>query len=96
MSSLPKGTPPPRLDGDLSDAAWRLASGAEQGMAVADKFTLIGGEELTDEEFVSAGGNVSLNHVDFMIGSPKMDIDGVTKDGSREPVMRQGEWAFDV
>lgn len=43
---LPKGTPPPRLDGDLSDAAWRLASGAEQGMAVADKFTLIGGEKI--------------------------------------------------
>jgi len=31
-----------------------------------------------------------------MIGSPKMDIDGVTKDGSREPIMRQGEWAFDA
>jgi aminopeptidase len=62
----------------------------------AYRFTLIGGEELTDEEFISAGGNVSLNHVDFMIGSPKMDIDGIAKDGSREPIMRQGEWAFDV
>jgi aminopeptidase len=62
----------------------------------AYRFTLIGGEELTDEEFVSAGGNVSLNHVDFMIGSPKMDIDGVKQDGSRDPVMRQGEWAFDA
>jgi aminopeptidase len=60
------------------------------------RFTLIGGEELSDEEFMSAGGNVSLNHVDFMIGSPKMDIDGVKQDGSHEPVMRQGEWAFDV
>ena len=62
----------------------------------AYRFTLIGGEELTDEEFLAAGGNVSLNHVDFMIGSPKMDIDGITKDGSRDPIMRQGEWAFDV
>lgn len=60
----------------------------------AYRFTLTGGEELNDEEFISAGGNVSLNHVDFMIGSPKMDIDGITKDGSREPVMRNGEWAF--
>jgi aminopeptidase len=60
----------------------------------AYRFTLTGGEELTDEEFISAGGNVSLNHVDFMIGSPKMDIDGIHKDGSREPVMRKGEWAF--
>lgn len=60
----------------------------------AYRFTLTGGEELNDEEFISAGGNVSLNHVDFMIGSPKMDIDGIHKDGSREPVMRSGEWAL--
>jgi len=62
----------------------------------AYRFSLIGGEELTDEEFISAGGNVSLNHVDFMIGSPKMDIDGIKDDGTREPVMRAGEWAFDA
>lgn len=62
----------------------------------AYRFTLIGGEELTDEEFISAGGNVSLNHVDFMIGSPQMDIDGIQQDGTREPVMRAGEWAFEA
>ncbi len=62
----------------------------------AYRFTLTGGEELTEEEFTAAGGNVSLSHVDFMIGSPQMDIDGITEDGAREPVMRQGEWAFDV
>jgi aminopeptidase len=62
----------------------------------AYRFTLTGGEELNDDEFISAGGNVRLNHVDFMIGSPQMDIDGSREDGTREPVMRQGEWAFDV
>jgi aminopeptidase len=60
----------------------------------AYRFTLTGGEELTDEEFIQSGGNVSLNHVDFMIGSPQMDIDGITRDGAHEPVMRKGEWAF--
>jgi aminopeptidase len=60
----------------------------------AYRFTLSGGEELTDEEFSAAGGNNSLTHVDFMIGSSKMDIDGIKEDGSREPVMRKGEWAF--
>ena len=25
-----------------------------------------------------------------------MDIDGLTEDGAPEPVMRAGEWAFDV
>jgi aminopeptidase len=62
----------------------------------AYRFTLTGGEELTDDEFIAAGGNLSLSHVDFMIGSPQMDIDGITADGTREAVMRQGEWAFDV
>jgi aminopeptidase len=62
----------------------------------AYRFSLLGGEELNDEEFNAAGGNTSLNHVDFMIGSPQMDIDGIKEDGSREPVMRQGEWAFDM
>jgi aminopeptidase len=62
----------------------------------AYRFTLTGGEELTEEEFTAAGGNTSINHVDFMIGSAQMDIDGIKEDGTREPVMRSGEWAFDV
>ncbi len=62
----------------------------------AYRFTLSGGEELTDEEFNAAGGNTSLNHVDFMIGSSQMDIDGITEDDTHEPLMRQGEWAFEV
>jgi len=62
----------------------------------AYRFTLTGGEELTEEEFNAAGGNTSINHVDFMIGSPQMDIDGIQEDGTREPVMRQGEWALNL
>jgi aminopeptidase len=62
----------------------------------AYRFTLTGGEELSEEEFNAAGGNTSLNHVDFMIGSPQMDIDGITEIGSQEPVMRSGEWAFET
>lgn len=60
----------------------------------AYRFTLAGGEELNDDEFTAAGGNVSLQHVDFMIGSSSMDIDGIKKDGSREAIMRNGEWAI--
>ena len=62
----------------------------------AYKFTRKGGENLSDEEFQARGGNVSMVHVDFMVGSGEMDIDATTGDGSIEPVMRQGEWAFDV
>lgn len=62
----------------------------------AYRFTLTGGEEFTEEEFTAAGGNTSINHVDFMIGSPQMDIDGIKEDGMSEPVMRQGEWTFEA
>ena len=55
-----------------------------------------GGEDMTDEEFAAEGGNKSLVHTDFMIGSAEMDIDGITEDGTHEPIMRQGEWAFTV
>ena len=48
-----------------------------------------------DPEKVSeAGGNTSNIHVDWMIGSDRMDIDGVSQDGTITPVMRNGEWAY--
>jgi aminopeptidase len=58
----------------------------------AYKFTLAGGEAMTDDEFERAGGNKSAIHVDFMIGSAALDVDGVFDDGRAEPLMRQGEW----
>jgi aminopeptidase len=62
----------------------------------AYQFTLSGGNEMDMDAFQAAGGNDSIIHVDFMIGSGELDIDGVRRDGSTEPVMRNGEYAFDV
>lgn len=62
----------------------------------AYRFTLDGGEAMSEEEFGSHGGNHSLLHVDFMVGSKHMDIDGVKDDGTTDPLMRDGNWAFDV
>ncbi|MGC4082583.1 MAG: aminopeptidase [Vicinamibacterales bacterium] len=59
----------------------------------AYKFTLENGDAMTDDAFEAAGGNRSVTHVDFMIGSAQLDIDGVLPDGSIEPVMRRGGWA---
>ncbi len=50
------------------------------------------GEKLTPEQLAAKGANDSLIHVDWMIGSEKLDIDGVAADGSEEPLMRNGEW----
>lgn len=56
-------------------------------------FSLVGGTEMTREELNAAGLNESNTHVDFMIGSNEMDIDGIKEDGSIVPVFRKGEWA---
>jgi aminopeptidase len=72
------------------NAASHLAVGA------AYKFTLDAGEGMSDDAFEAAGGNRSATHVDFMIGSPALQIDGVRADGSAEPLMRNGEWATAV
>jgi aminopeptidase len=53
---------------------------------------LIGGEKMSQEELTGLGANSSLIHVDWMIGSGKMDVDGMSKDGVAEPLMRSGEW----
>jgi aminopeptidase len=58
----------------------------------AYKFTMKGGEGLDDEAFARAGGNTSAAHVDFMIGSGELDVDGILDGGGREPIMRRGEW----
>jgi aminopeptidase len=38
------------------------------------------------------GANDSLIHVDWMIGSGEVDLNGLTAAGSTEPLMRKGEW----
>lgn len=72
------------------NAANHLALGA------AYQFTLRDGEGMTEEEFAAAGGNQSLSHVDFMFGSADMNVDGLQTDVTTEPIMRAGEWAFDL
>ena len=57
-------------------------------------FCLEGGKTMSREELMENGLNQSITHVDFMIGSKEMDIDGITADGQREPVFRKGNWAF--
>ena len=59
----------------------------------AYKFTMRGGESMEDATFEQAGGNRSGVHVDFMIGSGALNVDGVLPGGATEALMRAGEWA---
>ena len=57
-------------------------------------FCIEGGKTMNQQELAENGLNESLTHVDFMIGSAEMNIDGIKPDGSSEPVFRNGDWAF--
>jgi aminopeptidase len=68
------------------NASCHLAVGKSYRVCIA------GGGEMSDQDYARAGGNESLVHVDFMIGSGEMDVDGVDSDGSTQALMRSGEW----
>ncbi len=50
------------------------------------------GETLSETELAARGANRSLIHIDWMIGSGEIDVDGITAAGVAEPLMRKGEW----
>jgi len=62
------------------------------GQCYAKCFT--DGDQASKEDITARGGNRSMIHVDWMIGSQDINIDGIGEDGSRVAVLRDGEWAF--
>jgi aminopeptidase len=68
------------------NAACHIALGQAYSTCVKD------GNSLTPEQLAARGANTSLIHVDWMIGSNKIDVDGISASGASEPVMRAGEW----
>ena len=55
----------------------------------------LGIREGSDEALAAAGGNVSMLHLDWMIGSPEVDVWG-ERGGERVPLMRRGRWVGDA
>jgi len=68
------------------NASCHLAIGAAYPMNLKDA------TDLNDEELEARGVNTSITHVDFMIGSAELNIDGVTKDGETIALFRNGNW----
>ena len=69
------------------NAASHIALGQAYSSCLRD------GDKLSPEQLAARGANSSLIHVDWMIGSAELDIDGITASGAAEPLMRKGEWA---
>jgi aminopeptidase len=68
------------------NAACHIALGQAYSSCLKD------GDTLTPEQLAARGANSSLIHVDWMIGSNRIDVDGINASGGSEPVMRAGEW----
>jgi aminopeptidase len=68
------------------NAACHIAMGQAYSSCLKD------GDTLTPEQLAARGANSSLIHVDWMIGSNRVDVDGIGAKGDSEPVMRSGEW----
>ena len=52
-----------------------------------------GGENLSKDEIIKRGGNSSMIHIDWMIGSEEINVDGMNSNGASIPIFRNGEWA---
>ena len=68
---------------------------AANHIALGRGFPFVIEGEKSASEAAEMGVNRSLVHVDFMVGSDAMDVDGVTAGGDAEPLMRGCEWAFE-
>lgn len=93
VALVPHSSPIGRLGRLFYNTLFDENAASHLALGSAYRFTLQGGETMTDDAFAAAGGNRSAAHADFMIGSGELDIDGVFADGRAEPLMRGGEWA---
>lgn len=62
-------------------------------LGAAYPFNVQGGTKMSENQLKAKGINFSQAHVDFMIGSADMNIDGIKKDGTIVPIFRNGDWA---
>ena len=62
-------------------------------LGAAYPFNVQGGTKMSKDQLKAKGINFSQAHVDFMVGSADMNIDGIKKDGTIVPVFRNGDWA---
>ena len=88
MTPPPSSSPAPRTGDGGAPPLSHIALGQAYRKCFVD------GDTLDEAGFTARGGNSSLIHVDWMIGSGALDVDGIAADGTAEALMRKGEWAI--
>ena len=71
------------------NATCHVALGASYAVGIK------GGETMRPEEREALGFNVSTTHMDFMIGGPEVEVDGIEPDGTVVPILRDDVWQLD-
>ena len=93
MALVPKESPINRSNVLFYETLFDENASCHVALGMGFSNLLEGFEHMTEEEILAAGINDSIIHVDFMIGSPDMEIVGVKKDGTEIPVFKNGTWA---
>jgi hypothetical protein len=78
---------------DVGEWAGRTTAEIEaEDPAAAERRRELGYGWLDGETPEQLGVNDSATHVDFMVGSPELEIDGVEPGGATMPLLREGRW----
>jgi aminopeptidase len=93
VALVPNDSPISNLDILFEETLFDENASNHLAIGQAYSVCLEGGTDMSQDELVEHGANVSLAHVDFMIGCAEMDIDAQKPDDTWVPLFRKGNWA---
>lgn len=94
VALVPQDSPISNLNRVFYDTGLDENASCHLAIGSAYPFNVQEGTQLSKEELEARGANMSMTHVDFMIGSTSLDIDGELANGTTEPLFRQGNWVI--
>ncbi|MDQ0188531.1 aminopeptidase [Alicyclobacillus cycloheptanicus] len=92
LALVPQSSPIAQEDTIFYNTGFDENASCHLAIGMAYPANISGGTTMSREALLERGVNTSLVHIDFMIGSSELDIDGETQDGEWVPVFRKGEW----